>query len=111
MVVLVRPSYSNYQSCDTIAPRMRQTVSTIELRRRLGEILDRVALRQDEFVISRKDRPMAAIVPVEVLESLQQAAKLQLLDALERAGSQLTPEQADALADEAKHATRPPPSE
>ncbi len=33
---------------------MTETVSTLEVRKRLGDILDRVALRHDQFIIERK---------------------------------------------------------
>jgi prevent-host-death family protein len=87
---------------------MRRTITPLELRRSLGEILDRVALRQDEFVVARRGKPLAAVVPVQVLDAMRQAARLRLAETLDRAGStDLTEAEADALADEAKHATRP----
>jgi hypothetical protein len=33
---------------------MVEKVSTIDVRRRIGDLLDRVALRHDEFIIERK---------------------------------------------------------
>ena len=78
----------------------------MELRERLGEVLDRVALRHDEFVISRKGRPMAAIVPIEKLDRLLRAASAHLLEALERPAEAVSQDEADRLADEAKHSTR-----
>jgi len=86
-----------------------QKVSTLEIRKRLGDILNRVALRHDQFVIERKGKPLAAMVPVEKLEQLNRLARRHILDLLERQrGGPLTQEQADALANEAKHRTRPP---
>jgi prevent-host-death family protein len=83
----------------------------MEFRRRLGEILDRVHLRQDQFVIARKGKPLAALVPIELLERLQHAARLHLVEILDRIGDpNVRPSEADALADEAKHATRANPS-
>ena len=43
-------------------------VSTIDVRQRIGDMLNRVALRHDEFVIERKGEPLAALVPIERLE-------------------------------------------
>jgi len=40
-------------------------VSTIDVRQRIGDMLNRVALRHDEFVIERKGEPLAALVPIE----------------------------------------------
>jgi prevent-host-death family protein len=53
---------------------MIETVSTLEMRQRLGDLLNRVALRHDQFVIERKGKPLAAMVPVERLEQMQEAA-------------------------------------
>jgi prevent-host-death family protein len=87
---------------------MRQHLSPMEFRRRLGEILDRVHLRQDQFVIARKGKPLAALVPVELLDRLQHAARLHLVEVLDRdSSSDVRQSEADALADEAKHRTRP----
>lgn len=44
---------------------MTTRVSTLDLRHRLGEISDRVAARHDEYVVERKGRPMAVLIPVE----------------------------------------------
>lgn len=87
---------------------MIETVSTLEIRQRLGDLLNRVALRHDEFVIERKGKPLAAMVPVERLEQMQQAARVHLLSALTRKSERLSQGQADQLADEAKHRTRRP---
>ena len=51
---------------------MSERVSTLEVRQRLGDMLNRVALRHDEFVIERKGKPLAALVPVERLEQMRQ---------------------------------------
>jgi prevent-host-death family protein len=87
---------------------MKETVTTIEVRRRLGDLLNRVELRHDQFIIERKGKPLAALVPVEKLEQMDRAARLFLLEVLERqkkSGS-LLQEEADLLADEAKHRQR-----
>jgi antitoxin (DNA-binding transcriptional repressor) of toxin-antitoxin stability system len=47
-----------------------EKISTIDVRQRIGDLLNRVALRHDEFVIERKGKPLAAPVPVERLEQM-----------------------------------------
>jgi hypothetical protein len=44
---------------------MTDRVSTMDVRRRIGEQLNRVALRHDEFIIERKGKALAALVSVE----------------------------------------------
>lgn len=85
---------------------MTEKISTVEIRQRLGDILNRVALRNDQFIIERKGKALAAMVPVERLEQMQQAARLHLLRVLERQSGQLTEAEAGRIADEAKHRTR-----
>ena len=86
---------------------MTRTISTMEARRQLGDILNRVALRHDQYIIERKGQALAAVVPVERLEQMQRAAELHLLDVLEREPPEELPQaEADALANEAKHRTR-----
>ena len=84
-----------------------ERISTLEIRRRLGELLDRVALRKDQFVIERKGRPLAALVPADERERLSSLARRYVLDVIERpARRKLTQAMADRIADEAKHRSR-----
>ena len=85
---------------------MIRTLSTLDFRRRLGDLLNCVALRHDEFIIERKGRPLAAMVPVEKLRQLEQLARLRLLEALAPKKAPFSQEEADTLADEAKHRSR-----
>ncbi len=87
---------------------MIETVSTLEIRQRLGDLLNRVALRHDQFVIERKGKPLAAMVPVERLEQMQQAARLHLMSILDQRAEEVSQREADQLANEAKHRTRRP---
>jgi len=81
------------------------TVTTLDVRKHLGDILNRVSIRHDEYVIERKGQPLAAMVPVSRLQAMRRAAKAHLLDALD-GEARMSDEDAMALADEAKHAVR-----
>jgi prevent-host-death family protein len=86
---------------------MAQKVSTIEVRQRIGDLLNRVALCHDEFIIERKGQPLAALVPVERLEQMRRFARRHALQFLDRQmGGPLSNEQAMGLALEAQRATR-----
>ena len=88
---------------------MPEKVSTIDVRQRIGDMLNRVSLRHDEFIIERKGKPLAALVPVERLEQMRRFARTQALDFLERQkGSELTDAQAEDLALEARAWARRP---
>ena len=97
---------SNHNSCYSWC-NMTENVSTAHIRQRIGEMLDRVALRRDEFIIERKGKPMAALVSVERLEQLTRLARQGMRDLLERQqASSLTESGAAALAVEAQNWAR-----
>ncbi len=86
---------------------MTEKVSTIDVRQRIGDLLNRVALRHDEFIIERKGKALAALVPVERLEQMRQFARSQALEFLEQQKKGgLTDEQATDLALEAQRWAR-----
>ncbi len=86
---------------------MRAKVSTIDVRQRIGDMLNRIALRNDEFIIERKGKALAALVPVGRLEQMRRFARRQALDFLEdQKGSRLTDQKAMDLALEAQRWAR-----
>ena len=85
---------------------MIEKVSTLDIRERLGDILNRVALRHDAFIIERKGEPLAALVPVEKLQQVERLARMRLIAALSGPPASLTTALADRLADVAKHRSR-----
>jgi prevent-host-death family protein len=88
---------------------MPEKVSTMEVRQRIGDMLNRVSLRHDEFIIERKGKPLAALVPVERLEQMRRFARTQALDFMEQQkGGGLTDAQAESLALEAQASARRP---
>jgi prevent-host-death family protein len=91
---------------DAIFRPMASKISTMQVREKLGEYLDRVALRHDQFVIDRKGKPLAALVPVEKLAELERAVRSHLLESLRLRHRPVSQADADSIADEAKHSTR-----
>ena len=86
---------------------MVEKVSTIDVRQRIGDMLNRVALRRDEFVIERKGKALAALVPIERLEQMRRFARRQALDFMdEQRASPLTDRHASDLALEAQRFAR-----
>lgn len=84
---------------------MVEKITTLEVRERLGDYLNRVALRHDQFIIERKGKPLAAMVPVEKLIELERAARERLLSTPPSRRT-ITQADADRVANEAKHKTR-----
>ena len=50
-------------------------ISTLDLRAHMGDLLDRVRLRFESFVVERKGREVAAIIPAERLRRLEDFAR------------------------------------
>src|SRR5439155_26945798 len=84
---------------------MKEKISTLEVRQRLGDILKRVALRNDQFIIERKGKPLAAVVPVERLEQMRRAARTLLLEGVEGQQGKASEAEAERCGDEATHRT------
>lgn len=88
---------------------MATKVSTHDVRQRIGDLLNRVSLRHDEFVIERKGKALAALVPVERLNQMKQFARKQGLEMMAaQRGNALRERDADALALEAQRWARQP---
>ena len=86
---------------------MADKVSTMDVRQRIGDMLNRVALRHDEFIIERKGKPLAALVPVERLEQMRRFARRHALEFMDQQQpSALTDAQASELAADAKRWAR-----
>ncbi|HET6922597.1 MAG TPA: hypothetical protein VFI16_05565, partial [Anaeromyxobacteraceae bacterium] len=87
-----------------------ERVSTMQVRARIGDMLNRVALRHDTFIIERKGHALAALVPVERLEQIRTFARQHALDFLDRQktgpGDRLSDEEAMAVALEAQRDVR-----
>ena len=82
------------------------TISTMEVRKHVGDILNRVALRGDEYLIARKGKPLAVVMPVEKAEAIRRAARLRLGDWLARPNAAKTEAEAMTLANAARRAAR-----
>ena len=82
----------------------------MDVRARIGDILNRVALRHDEFIIARKGKPLAALVPVERLEQMRRFARQHALEFLEQQkaapGEQLSDAEAMEVALQARRNAR-----
>src|SRR5438067_5674427 len=87
---------------------MADRVSTVDVRRRIGDMLNRVALRHDEFIIERKGKPLAALVPVERLDQMRRFARRHALEFMDRQQQPraLSDAQASELAADAKRWAR-----
>ena len=82
------------------------TVTTMDMRKHVGDILNRVALRGDEYLIERKGKPLAVMMSVEKAGAIRRAAQLRLGEWLSRDNAAKSDAEVMALANEARRATR-----
>lgn len=68
---------------------MFKTVNAIKARQSLGELLEEVFYKNDHFLITRKDKAMAVMIPVEDYERFlkQREEDFSILDELRAVSS------------------------
>ena len=60
-----------------------QTLTTMDLRKNMGEILDKVAENNEPVMISRANKPLAVILPIaEYEEKAQKKNRVQRLETI-----------------------------
>lgn len=57
-----------------------QTLSVVEAKRRFSELLNRVVYRHERIIISRRGQPVAAVVSLDELARLEEAARPTTID-------------------------------
>ena len=50
---------------------MYKKISAIKARRNLGQMMNEVALKGDDYIIERAGKPLVAVIPMEKYQSLQ----------------------------------------
>lgn len=49
---------------------MLKTVSAIKARQNLGQVMNEVSLKDDEYIVERSGKPLVAIIPIETYLNL-----------------------------------------
>lgn len=82
---------------------MRKNISTQNLKTHVGEVIDAVRLRGDRYIIERRGKPVAAIVPLSVNENdeRQRARFFELLGTVSRQSADVPTEQMEDAIDKA----------
>ena len=87
---------------------MERRLGVTEAREKFSDVVDKVQYQGDTYVISRRGKPAAAVVPVEVYENWKQQRRT-LFDAvrkLQEANADVDPEQVWQDVLQAQRATR-----
>ncbi|HXW52961.1 MAG TPA: type II toxin-antitoxin system prevent-host-death family antitoxin [Myxococcota bacterium] len=79
---------------------MTATLTAMDLRHKLGEVLSKVEYVHNCFIIERKGKPAAAIVPLSVLEYYRRNAAKRIDNFIDTSKSKLSDEEAMQIANE-----------
>ncbi len=89
---------------------MYKTISALKARQNLGQVMNEVALKGDDYIIERAGKPLVAVIPMEKYQSLQRDWD-DFLEGVRKMSSNIKEEDydtVDKLVDEAVHAFRKP---
>ena len=59
---------------------MFKKVSAMKVRQNLGQVMNEVSLRGDEYIVERAGKPLVAIISIEKYKSLQEMRNSALRD-------------------------------
>ena len=84
-----------------------KTIAAFAARRQFGQILKKVEVKGDRFVVERHGEPVAAVIPIDVYNQWKSAREA-FFQKIRKASSQsnLSPEDAKKLAGKAVKAAR-----
>lgn len=57
---------------------MLQNISMLDLRKKAGQVIDEAFYRKDRFLIKRKDKPVAVLIPIEDYEYLMDDSDIEI---------------------------------
>lgn len=82
---------------------MGKTVTIEDARKRLGDLVDGARLRGDYYVISKKGKPAAALVPIEIVQKHEESkrALLRLIEEVHEKNRGKKAEEIERIIDEA----------
>lgn len=88
--------------------KVKRTISTQELKGRIGELVDAVRLRGDRYIVVRRGKPVAALVPLAVNESYERDRQMlfELIDEVHEQNRDAPPEKIDKAVTQSVAQTR-----
>ena len=87
---------------------MLKTISAIKVRQNLGQVMNEVALKDDEYIIERAGKPLVAIIPIEQYRSMKKERKefFQMVDEIQKGTKKATGSLIDTEIEEAVQSYR-----
>ena len=90
------------------AMKMLKKISAMKVRQNLGQVMNEVALRGDDYVVERAGKPLVAIIPMEKYRRLQQDLDdfWQEVSSFQESVKDVDPKELDAAIEEAVTAAK-----
>jgi prevent-host-death family protein len=87
---------------------MLKKVSAIKVRQNLGQVMNEVALKSDEYIVERAGKPLVAIIPIEKYLSMKRERDefFRMYDELQTAAADGDEEKIDRDVEEALRTAR-----
>lgn len=92
---------------------MIKTVTALKARQNLGQLLEEVYYKGDQYIIERSGKPMAAVVPISQLDEWlnRRGQFFEKIETVWARNQNVDSEEIEAAVAEAVHASRTKPSE
>jgi prevent-host-death family protein len=89
-----------------------QTISAMKVRQKLGEILAKIELRGEEFLIEKGGNPTAVLIPYKKIQRIRERAAKEVGEILDKAGEKspnadLSDDEIESFVNQAIHESRP----
>lgn len=87
---------------------MQKTISAMKARQNLGQVMNEVALRGDDYIVERAGKPLVAIIPIEKYRQLQQEREnfSRLMQEFQESVKDVDPQELDEAIEEAVQAAK-----
>ncbi len=87
---------------------MLKTISAIKVRQNLGQVMNEVALKNDEYIIERAGKPLVAIISIEQYQGMKKERKefFQMVDEIQKGTKKASGSLIDAEIEEAVQSYR-----
>lgn len=87
------------------------TISAMKVRQKLGEILSKIELRGEEFIIEKGGNPTAVLIPYKKIQRIRERAANEVRGILDGAAKKnpnadLTDEEVEKFVDQVIHESR-----
>ena len=76
---------------------MQKKISAIKARQNLGELLEEVYYKSDHFIVTRREKPMAVMIPIQEYEQLlkQREEEFSVIDEIRTSHKGISPEEVE----------------